>query len=116
MPWHCSALCWCYVALVVCPGRAWGQHKASVKPAQDSGGEQTIYYIIILTLCSGYTGLCASLFARLYAVFMLFDYAKSCKNNQKLNIFDYASFMRVLPMRGMFQVLLYAGFMRDFLI
>ena len=38
MPWHCSALCWCYVMLVACPGCAWGQHKASVKPAQDSGG------------------------------------------------------------------------------
>ena len=70
--------------------------------------------IILLTLCSVYTGLCASLYARLYAVFMLFDYAKSCKNNQKLNTFDYASFMRVIPMRRMFQVLLYAGFMRDF--
>ena len=114
MPWHCSALCWCYVALVVCPGRAWGQHKASVKPAQDSGGEQTIYYIIILTLCSGYTGLCTGLYARLYAVFMLFDYAKSCKNNQQLHTFDYASFMRVPPMRRMFQVLLYAGLCRDF--
>ena len=33
MPWHCSALCWCYVMLVTCPGCAWGQHKASVKPA-----------------------------------------------------------------------------------
>ena len=40
MPWHCSALCWCYVMLVACPGCAWGQHKASVKPAQDSGGEK----------------------------------------------------------------------------
>ena len=69
---------------------------------------------ILLTLCRGYTGLCTGLYARLYAVFMLFDYAKSCKNNQKLNTFDYASFMRVLPMRRMFQVLLYAGFMCDF--
>ena len=110
MPWYCSALCWCYVALVVCPGRAWGQHKASVKPAQDSGGEQTVYYVILLTLCSVYTGLCASLYARLYAVFMLFDYAKSCKYNRKLNTFDYASFMRVIPMRRMFQLLLYARF------
>ena len=45
---------------------------------------------------------------------MLPDYAKSCKHNQQLNAFDYASFMRVLPMRRMFQVLLYAGFMHHF--
>ena len=95
--------------LVTCPGCAWGQHKASVKPAQDSGGEKTIHdiirdprlprgclhpprippqnnivcfakqlfrIIILLTLCSVYTGLCVCLYARLYAVFMLFDYAK----------------------------------------
>ena len=65
---------------------------------------------ILLTLCRGYAGLCTGLYVRLYAVFMLFDYAKSCKNNRKLNAFDYASFMRVLPMRRMFQVLLYATF------
>ena len=68
----------------------------------------------MMALCSVYTGLCASLYARLYAVFMLFDYAKSCKNNQKLNTFAYANFMRVIPMRRMFQVLLYAGFMQHF--
>ena len=71
-------------------------------------------YIIILTLCSVYTGLCASLYVCHYAVFMLFDYATSCKNNRKLNAVAYASFMRVLPMRRMFQVLLYAGFMHVF--
>ena len=71
--------------------------------------------VLLLTLCRVYTRLCASLYARPYAVFMLFDYAKSCKNNKKLNTFDYASFMRVIPMRRMFQVLLYAGFMHHFL-
>ena len=30
---------------------------------------------ILLTLCSVYTGLCVCLYARLYAVFMLFGYA-----------------------------------------
>ena len=78
------------------------------------GADARLCIIILLTLCSVYTGLCASLCARLYAVFMLFDYAKSCKNNQTLNTFDYASFMRFIPMRRMFQVLLYAGFMHDF--
>ena len=29
----------------------------------------------LLMLCSGYTGLCTGLYARLYAVFMLFDSA-----------------------------------------
>ena len=67
-----------------------------------------------LTVCRGYTGLCTGLYARLYAVFMLFDYAKSCEHNDIFNTFDDASFMRFLPMRRMFQVLLYAGFMRDF--
>ena len=110
----CFMLVLCSTRGLPCPGRAWGQHKASVKPAQDSGGEQTINCIILLTLCSGYTGLCASLYARLYAVFMLFDYAKSCTYKQKLNTFDYASFMRVRPMRRMFQCLLYAGFMHIF--
>ena len=69
---------------------------------------------ILLTLCRGCAGLCTGLYVRLYAMFMLFDYAKSCKYNQKLNTFDYASFMRFLPMRRMFQVLLYAGFMQHF--
>ena len=36
---------------------------------------------------------------------MRFDYAKSCKYNKKLNTFDYASCLRVMPMRRMFQVL-----------
>ena len=31
---------------------------------------------MLLTLCSVYTGLCVCLYTRLYAVFMLFDYAK----------------------------------------
>ena len=69
-------------------------------------------WVILLTLCRGYTGLCTGLYARLYAVFMLFDYDTSFENNQHFNTFDYASFMRFLPMRRMFQVLLYAGFMQ----
>ena len=70
--------------------------------------------VILLTLCSVYTGLCASLYARLYAGFVLFDYATSCKHNQQINTFGYASFVRFIPMRRMFQVLLYAGFMQHF--
>ena len=97
MPWHCSALCWCYVMLVTCPGCAWGQHKASVKPAQDSGGEnilknsrspappgmpppprtplqnnifcvakQLFRILILLTLCSVYTGLCVCVFIHVF--------------------------------------------------
>ena len=60
--------------LVTCPGCAWGQHKASVKPAQDR--KLFVSQIMLLTLCSVYTGLCVCLYTRLYAVFMLFDYAK----------------------------------------
>ena len=102
MPWHYSAVCWCYVALVACPVLA--VLGASLKRARNRA------------LCSVYTGLCASLYARLYAVFMLFDHAKSCKNNDMFNTFDYASFLRFLPMRRMSQVLLYAGFMQPSLI
>ena len=80
MPWHYSASCGCYVALVACPVLA----------------------------------LCASLYTPLYAVFMLFDYTKRYKNNEMFSKFDYASFMRFLPMRRMFQVLLYACFMQYF--
>ena len=121
----CFMLVLCSTRGLPCPGRAWGQHITS-----GGGGDHLwdasfdklhLFYvvflfpvIILLTLCSVYTGLCASLYARLYAVFMLFDYATSCKYNQTLNTFDYASFMRVLPMRRMFQVLLYAGFMHQF--
>ena len=110
MPWHCSALCWYYVTLVACPILA--VLGARIKRAWNNN--RLYYIIILLTLCSVYAGLCASLCARLYAVLLLFDYAKSCKNNQKLNTFAYASFMRFIPMRRMFQVLLYAGFMQHF--
>ena len=34
--------------------------------------------VILLSLCSGYTGLCTARYARLHAVFMMFDYAKGC--------------------------------------
>ena len=45
---------------------------------------------------------------------LLFDYAKSCLHNLTFNTSDYARFMRVLPMRRMFQVLHKAGFMQHF--
>ena len=38
--------------------------------------KQLFRIIILLTLCSVYAGLCVCLYTRLYAVFMLFDYAK----------------------------------------
>ena len=33
MSWHNPAYSWCYVALMACPGRSWGQHQASKKRA-----------------------------------------------------------------------------------
>ena len=63
---------------------------------------QCLYRALCVSLC---TSLCGA-----YAV----RFCKSYKYNQKLNTFDYASFMRVIRMRRMFQVLLYAGFMHHF--
>ena len=83
MPGHYSALCGCYVALVACPALA--VLGASIKPASIFHGIQ--FGIMagigswlgnLLTLYRGYTGLCTRLYARLYAVFMLFACAKHC--------------------------------------
>ena len=65
---------------------------------------------ILPTLCCGYAGPCTRLYERLYAVLMLFAYAKTFRT------FDYASFMRFILMWRMFQLLAYAGFMQHLLI
>ena len=60
------------------PGRA-GLHPPRIRPQNNivCFAKQRFRIITLLTLCSVYTGLCVSLYARLYAVFMLFEYAKS---------------------------------------
>ena len=61
----CFMLVLCSTRGLPCSGRSWGI-MAGI------GSELGI----VRTLCRGRTGLCTILYARLYAAFMLFDYAK----------------------------------------
>ena len=48
MPWHCSASCWCYVALVACPALA--VLGASIKQAYSFQASVKLAYLLVFDL------------------------------------------------------------------